>query len=198
MADERTIALYDKKVGDYVKCVAYEGVDRHLRDFIDEVAKGGTVLDLGCGPAVASMHMRKAGLKPDPIDASSGMVKLANEKFEIGARLGTFDDIAGAEIYDGVWANFSLLHAERTDLPRYLKAISTALRPSGVFHIGMKTGTGAGRDKIDRFYTYVTLIELHDMLTDAGLTVTYTDEGEGPGLAGNVEPWVICRAIKNG
>lgn len=197
MVDKRTIALYDAKVDDYAACVAYDGVDRHLADFIAEIPKGGSVLDLGCGPAVASKHMLDAGLHPDPVDASEGMVKLANEKFDISARVATFDDIEGHGKYDGVWANFSLLHAERSALPKHLNAIATALRPSGIFHIGMKTGTGASRDAIDRFYTYVGVDELHQLIADAGMTVTYTHQGEGPGLAGTIDPWVICRAVRN-
>jgi SAM-dependent methyltransferase len=198
MVDARTIALYNQKVDDYAAFTDDAGPDRHLREFIALIPQGGAVLDLGCGPAQASAHMRDAGLAPDPVDASSGMVALANEKFDIGARLGTFDDIDDTAAFDGVWANFCLLHADRADLPKYLKAIATALKPNGTFHIGMKTGTGAGRDEIDRFYTYVDVKELQDMLTTAGLTVNYTKEGEGPGLAGNVEPFVICRAIQNG
>ena len=198
MADERTIALYNAKVDDYAAFAKADGPDRHLRNFIAEIPMDGTVLDLGCGPAQASAHMRDAGLLPDPVDASSGMVDLANKKFNINARLGTFDDIDMIDVYDGVWANFCLLHADRADLPRYFDAITQALKINGTFHIGMKTGTGSARDKIDRFYTYVGVKELQDLLTAAGLTVTYIDEGEGPGLAGNVEPFVICRATKNG
>ena len=197
MADERTIALYNAKVDDYAAFTASDHADKHLTDFMAELAEGGKVLDLGCGPAIASKHLKDAGFTPDPVDASAGMVKLANEKFGVGARIATFDEITGEDIYDGVWANFSLLHAERSKLPQHLKSIALALRPDGVFHIGMKTGSGAGRDNIDRFYTYLGVDELQRLIAAAGLTVTFTEKGEGPGLAGNVEPWVICRAVKN-
>ncbi len=69
-------------------------------------------------PCTASAHMRDAGLVPirsmhrkDDHDCQ--------RKFGLPARLGEFDDIDGDEIYDGVWANFSLLHAARDDLPRH-------------------------------------------------------------------------------
>jgi SAM-dependent methyltransferase len=152
------------------------------------------VLDLGCGPANASAFMREAGLVPDPVDASAGMVRLANERYGIGARLATFDDIGGVAEYDGVWANFSLLHAARGDLPRYIAALHRALKPGGIFHIGMKTGTGEARDGIDRLYTYVGRDELTGLLTDAGFTVTDTTEGTEVGLAGTNDPFIICRA----
>jgi hypothetical protein len=108
----------------------------------------------------------------------------------------TFDEIDTVAAYDGIWANFSLLHAERADLPRHLSAIVRALRPSGILHIGLKTGYGAERDGIDRFYTYVAVPELEQLLATAGLTIIGIDLGEGKGMAGTVDPWVVMRARK--
>ncbi len=197
MTDDKTIATYDAKAADYIKLVNTDGPDASLQGFIDLMPAGGAVLDLGCGPAAASAHMRDAGLVPDPMDASQGMINLANEKFDIGARLGTFDDISGDDRYAGVWANFSLLHASRDDLPRYLGAIHTALLPGGTLHIGMKTGEGTERDGIDRLYTYVTVSELRNLLTSAGFTITFTQEGREKGMAGTLDPFVLMRGQKD-
>ncbi len=197
MPDPKTIATYDAKAADYVKLTATDAPDAALQAFIDLIPAGGRVLDLGCGPATASVHMRNAGLLPDPVDASGGMVALANETHDIGARQGTFDDIDAVATYDGVWANFSLLHAPRPELPRHLASIHMALVPGGVFHIGMKTGTGSDRDRIARLYTYVTVAELDGLLTDAGFTVIATREGAERGMAGTIDPFVIMQARKH-
>ena len=197
MTDQKTLDVYTAKAAEYAGLSGNEGPDQDLRDFMTLLPAGGRVLDLGCGPADASANMRNAGFDPDPVDASEGMVTLANDTHDIGARLGTFDDITGTAIYDGIWANFSLLHAPRDDLPRYLNALAGALRPDGIFHIGMKTGTGAKRDTIDRLYTYVTTDELNGLLTDAGLTIIDTRTGETTGLDGVVAPFVIMRARKD-
>jgi len=101
------------------------------------------------------------------------------------------------EIYHGIWANFSLLHAKRSDLPGHLDAITTALKPNGLFHIGMKTGTGAKRDGIDRFYTYYEEEELVRYLKEAGLDVFQRSTGAEKGLAGTLDPWVIMLARKS-
>ena len=196
MADARTIATYDAKAADYAALVTSDGPDKTLQSFIDLVPKGGKVLDLGCGPGTSSAHMRDAGLAPDPLDASEGMIAIAREKFGLDARIGRFDDISGVEIYDAVWANFSLLHASRKDLPRHLNALCKATKPGGILHIGMKTGDGTERDAINRLYTYVTVAELQDLLMAAGYEVTYTKEGREAGLAGTIDPFVILRAKK--
>ncbi len=197
MADEKTIAIYDAKAADYARLVTMDTPDASLQAFIDLIPAGGRVLDLGCGPAAASAHMRAAGMDPDPVDASQGMVDLANQTHDIGARLATFDDIDAEAAYAGVWANFSLLHAPRDALPRYLAALYRALAPGGIIHVGMKTGEGAGRDGIDRFYTYVTVAELEGLLTGAGFTVSFTKEGHEKGMAGTMDPFVIMRGRKH-
>ncbi|MGB3314653.1 MAG: class I SAM-dependent methyltransferase [Albidovulum sp.] len=193
-ADPRTIAVYDAKAGDYADRFASAEPDRHLSAFIAALPERAHVLDLGCGPGTASAFLRAAGHVPDPVDASPAMIALANERHAIGARLATFDDIEAVASYDGVWANFSLLHASRNDLPRHIAALHRALKPGGLFHIGMKTGTGEARDGLDRLYIYHTVAELHALLADAGFTITSTSEGHERGLAGTDDPFVIIEA----
>jgi len=198
MSDPETQAVYGAKAQDYAKMFVALEPDRLLKRFINAVAQGGamggSVLDLGCGPAHASAFMRAAGLKPDPVDAAPEMVALANETHDINARLLRFDEISGRDIYDGIWANFSLLHARRDELPLHLSALSRALRPGGVFHIAMKLGTGEKRDGLGRFYTYYSHSELTALLQDAGLSVSEIDLGSDKGLTGEIEPWVVLFA----
>lgn len=190
------MAVYARTMAGYAALTKTDAPDASLQRFIEALPEGAEVLDLGCGPAMASAHMRAAGLRPNPVDASPEMVEFANTSFDIGARIATFDDIAGADLYDGVWANFSLLHAPRADLPRHLTALAKALRPDGVLHLGMKTGAGEARDTLDRFYTYVSVSELTALVHAAGLTVTWTREGTAAGLAGTDDPFVLLHAEK--
>lgn len=192
--DPRTIAVYDARARDYDSLFGRDRPDRHLQAFIDLLPARARVLDLGCGPANASALLRDAGMMPDPVDASPEMVRLANERHAIGARRATFDDIDAVALYHGVWANFSLLHAPRTDLPRHLAALHRALRPGGILHLGMKTGAGEGRDRLGRFYTYVSLPEITGLVASAGFTRIVTEEGAEVGLAGTNDPFVILRA----
>ena len=196
--DARTIAFYDTAAERYDTLTKSGVMDARLRAFVDLIPKGGRVLDLGCGPARASVHMRAAGLHPDPVDASTGMVKLANAAHDIGARLMTFAELDAVAAYDGVWANFSLLHAAPEDLPTDIAAIHTALKPNGIFHIGMKVGDGQKRDAIERLYTYVSVDGLKSMLDHAGFDILAIEEGHEVGMAGTNDPFVIMRARKRG
>lgn len=198
MVDDKTIAFYDTAAERYANLTNTATPSDDLNAFMALLPKGAHVLDLGCGPARASYHMRAAGFRPDPVDASAGMIKIANDAHNIGARMMTFDALDAHNTYEGVWANFSLLHAPRDALPRHLSAVAGALVDSGVFHIGMKTGTGEDRDSINRKYTYVTVDELRGLLADAGFTVLNTREGTEQGCAGTIDPFVIVLARKNG
>lgn len=197
MPDAKTIAFYDHAAERYANLTQTDTPDAQLLAFMDQLPKSADVLDLGCGPARTSAHMRDAGFNPDPVDASQGMIDLANRNYQIGARLLTFDDIDMVDAYDGIWANFSLLHAPRADFPRILTALHRALRKGGIFHIALKTGTGEARDDIDRLYTYLGITELHDLLTTAGFTVIATAEGHEVGCAGTDDQFVAMRAIRN-
>ncbi|MBL4813079.1 MAG: class I SAM-dependent methyltransferase [Rhodobacteraceae bacterium] len=194
MSDEETLQVYDQSAQEYANKFNSSEPDFHLARFIAALPPGADVLDLGCGPASASAHMRAAGLRPDPVDASESMVALANEHHDIGARLARFDDITASAAYDGIWANFSLLHAPRADMPGHLAALHRALRPEGLLHLGMKLGESAGRDRLGRYYTYYSETALAQLVADAGFTITQTDKGESTGLAGPPEPWIIIFA----
>lgn len=192
--DRRTIDAYEANAATYAKRFRVVRLTPPLKAFIAALPEGARVLDLGCGPGDASAHLRSAGMRPDPVDASPAMVAMANDRHAIGARLGTFDDLNAVAAYDGVWANFSLLHAPRADLPRHLAAIHRALKPGGLFHIAMKTGSGERRDKLGRSYTYVGRQELRNSLVEAGFTVIAAANGRERGLAGTLDPFVIFRA----
>ncbi len=197
MSDAKTLGVYAAKAQEYADFNQSITGDPQLQAFIRVVQPGGTVLDLGCGPGIAAQQMARAGLVVTAIDPVPEMVALAAQKDGVTAKQASFDDLTGTGIYDGVWANFSLLHAPRGDMPRHLKNIATALRPNGVFHIGVKTGTGEHRDTLGRLYTYFTQDELTGLLADAGLTVKEHAKGRDKGLDGTLADWVCLRAWRN-
>lgn len=199
MTDKKTIDVYNAQVDSYAKLINDLPEDKILLDFISRLKPNAYVLDLGCGPAVSSATMREHSIKVDPVDASEEMIKLANKTFNIDARVALFEDIDSDDAYDGIWANFSLLHAARENFPSILKALHRSLKPQGLFHLGMKLGSGAKRDNIDRFYTYYSEKELKKILRATDFRILHIEYGEDLGLAGNVESWIAITSsvIKN-
>ena len=195
MADQKTIDAYNGQVDTYLKMVGELKVDPILLRFIDRLRVNDYVLDLGCGPALASVVMRDKGLRVDPVDAAEAMVQLANDKFNIGARQAQFNDIDAVDTYHGVWANFSLLHAQTQDLATILSALHRALTPQGLLHLGMKLGEGSKRDKYGRYYAYYSQAELELYLNGAGFDLVHAELGEARGMAGDMEPWIALTGV---
>lgn len=194
MSDTETINVYDTRAADYARENDTADNNPQLTAFIAACPAGGKVLDLGCGPGAAAKRMADSGLSVDASDASAEMIALAAKHPGVTARQATFDQIRGTAIYDGIWANFSLLHAPRAAFPDHLAALNTALKPNGIFYIGMKLGTDETRDTIGRLYTYYTADGLNDQLEQAGFTVLTQTFGESIGLDGVMADWISVAA----
>lgn len=192
--DARTIEVYDARAADYARLTKeLDGYDE-LVTFCGAMPTGGHVLDLGCGPGFYAAFMAAQGCKVDAVDASAEMVKLAAQHTGVTARHASFDDISGDAVYDGIWANFSLLHAPRDAFPKHLAALHRACKPDAKLHIGMKLGSNAGRDGIDRMYTYYQEGDLLTHLTGAGFKVDHCNHGNSPGLSGEPSDWILVTA----
>lgn len=195
MSDPETISVYNEQADKYANIVSPDALkDPHLEAFIKACASGGHVLDLGCGPGASSAIMADAGLRVDATDASEVMIDKAAKHPGVTAWQASFDQIAGEDLYDGIWASFSLLHAPRDSFPTHLSALHKALKPGAPFVIGLKLGTGMSRDRLGRLYTYYTESELTARLTESGFTVAGHDTGRGPGLDGTDSDWIVMRA----
>jgi hypothetical protein len=79
-------------------------------------------------------------------------------------------------------------------MPRHLNTLFAALKPEGLFHIALKSGSGSKRDRLGRLYTYYTDAELTVLLQDAGFTVTDRATGRDKGLNGSDADWIALRA----
>lgn len=193
-ADAQTIGVYDAQAAEYARIVTCEAADPQLAAFMRLLPSGARVLDLGCGPGHSAAQMRDGGFSVTAMDGSAEMAALAHSQFGLTVKVGDFADLSDVALYDGVWANFSLLHAPKADMPGLLKAIARALCPGGVLSVGLKTGTGEHRDKIGRFYAYYTGAEISAMLERAGFTILSSATGNGKGLDGQMWPWIVLRA----
>ena len=64
MSDEETLAVYDARVaGLYFNLTERAEIDPDLVRFMKALKKGAFVLDLGCGPGMASAILRENGFQ---------------------------------------------------------------------------------------------------------------------------------------
>ena len=195
MYDKETIEVYNNKVTDYMQLVDRPPSD-FLIDFIKRVKSNGTVLDLGCGPGNAVAEMKRWGLNPYAIDASSEMIKTVKKLYDIDAKVMTFNELDDINIYDGVYASFSLLHEKKRYFKSRLSAIYKSMKKGAIFSLGMKLGKGQGRDSLGRFYAYYSEDELLRIVKKSGFNEKMRFYGKGKGLVGNPETWIVLQLEK--
>ena len=190
MADKKTVTIYSKNIATYKKMVDKLPDIEPLNAFIDALQAGAYVLDWGSGPGYLAAEMRARGLRPLCVDASREMVEAARNDYQLDAKQAEFSHLNESEMYDGIWANFSLLHAERAAFFSHISAAATALVPSGVFYVSVKLGKGQERDELGRFYSYFSQDELEAVLGQTGFEIIDKFTGKSKGLVGKLEEWV--------
>lgn len=196
MADRQTLDVYARRAADYEQRFATDRPGRHLSRFISSLPDNARVLDLGCGTGRSAWFMQDAGCRVDAWDASPEMASLGNRTFGLAIEIRDFASLSASALYDGIFANFSLLHAPKSEMPDHLRQISRALKPGGILHIGLKTGDGEARDKLGRYYAYYQPAEIADVLQAAGLVVETSELGAEEGLDGVIAPWIVLTARK--
>ena len=165
--DPQTLAFYDREAAVYGARRLPEE-NRRLRAFLDRLAPGASVLDLGCGGGQDTAAMLAAGFEVTAVDGSPGLAAVAAERLGRPVQVLLFEDLAFEAAFDGVWANASLTHAPLHGLPDILARVRRAMRPGGLFYAGYKAGDGGARDSLGRWFSYLSEPELRAAYDAAG------------------------------
>ena len=193
-SDIKTLQVYEKQSSKYLENVTKEHPSATLKYFAANLCEESNVLDYGCGPGLSAEYLANLGHNVIAFDASKNMLELVPKHERIRCYQATFDTFSEYEIFDGIWASFSLLHAKRRDFPRLLASIKRALKPEGLFSVGLKLGTGEKRDGLGRSYTFISRNELDHLLKSSGFNVFDHILGKDIGLDGVMSEWVFAYA----
>jgi SAM-dependent methyltransferase len=92
-----------------------------------------TILDLGCGPGRDLAAFARLGHRPVGLDGAAEFVAMARAASGCEVWEQDFLKLAlPAGRFDGIYANASLFHVPRQELPRVLRELHAALKPGGV------------------------------------------------------------------
>lgn len=193
--DKQTLNFYSEFAPTYVTS-GHGKVSRHLAEFLEILPVGSRVLELGCGGGRDAQAMITAGYHVDPTDGSPSIVKKAEERLQVPVQILRFEDLDVVEEYDAVWANASLLHVPRAELPGILSKVRVALKPGGLHHATYKAGGCEGRDRHGRYFNYPSRDQLIHMYERSGAwDVISVSEYEGGGFDKGVkDPWLAIMA----
>jgi SAM-dependent methyltransferase len=164
------------------------------------VGEGGRVLEIGSGSGRDAALMEAVGLRVRRTDVTPGFVALLREQGHEADFLDPLtDDVRSPEgPYDGVWANASLLHVARPDLPVLLARLADVTRRGGHLHVSVKEGLGEGWSthgsvRAPRHFTYWQPDDLRDAVTGAGWTDVVVARSLGDG---NTQAWLEVTAVR--
>ena len=143
-----TVHAYDLDAVAYAEAspAMLGSVRADLEDLVARLGAGARVLEVGSGGGRDALVMEELGLRVRRTDITPGFVSLLRQQGLAADLLDPLvDDLSAPEgPYDAVWANASLLHVRRDDLPTVLERLAAVTRSGGVLRISLKEGDGEG------------------------------------------------------
>ena len=189
--DRITIDIYNRNAAKYADLDIDKVSLKAYRDFSHALPKNGIVLDYGCGPGYFSKKFLADGFQVDAFDASEKMIEIASNETRVNCWVSDFKSFRTTTLYDGIWANFSLLHSPKKEITPSIQKIFKSLKPHGLVGLGLKLGTGEKRDKIGRKYSYFEEEEISNILSNAGFCLMSHYLGKATGLDGESANFII-------
>lgn len=169
---------YESSAIDYAEKVESLHPYREADRFLSMIPLSGKIIDIGCGSGRDAKVFSEKGYTVTGIDFSSKMIEIAKEKApQVDFHVMDMRSLNFDSIFDGAWANASLLHISKNDFSRVLGKIFTSLKSDGLFFIKLKKGSSEGLEldarynNLKKFYSYHDEHELKGLLLAAGFTI---------------------------
>ncbi len=156
---------YSKNAAEYFDRTVDLDMQVYLDRFLELVPEGGNILDLGCGSGRDSAYFLSLGYDVTALDGSDEMCCLASVHIGQDVLCMTFSEMDFDNVFDGVWANASLLHVPENEMHDILFKIIRSLKQGGVLYMTFRYGDFEGV-KDARYYTYYRSRNLKELIAD--------------------------------
>jgi SAM-dependent methyltransferase len=187
-----TIEHYDDSADSFWTGTADHDVSQNyaaLLDHLEGVAPY-RILDLGCGPGRDLKYFRSLGHEPVGLDGSRRFVDMARRYSDCEVLHQDFLDLAlPTARFDGIFANASLFHVPRQELPRVLDKLRDSLKSDGVLFSSNPRGPNQEGWNGGRFGSYHDLAGWRHILTAASF-VELAHYYRPPGRPRAEQPWL--------
>lgn len=148
------------------------------------------ILDLGCGPGRDLAAFRDLGHHAIGLEGAPQFATMAREHSGCEVWLQDFLSLAlPPRHFDGIFANASLFHVPRQELPRVLGELHAALKPGGVLFASNPHGNNEEGWNRGRYGAYHDLEAWRTFLTAAAFT-ELEHYYRPPGLPIDQQPWL--------
>lgn len=193
-----TIDYYNSHADEYYRTTVDADLDSARRRFAAYLPIDAKVIDMGCGSGRDVLAFRNMGFNAVGLDASEGLVQLAEEKLGIPVITADMSSWVTDEPYDGIWCCASLMHLNNEDCRRFFSNLKYNLKPGGILYISVKSGIETGPDAFGRYMNNFTEKDVHELADNAeGLQLAelwYTEDT----LSRRNFKWLNVIAVKSG
>lgn len=163
-----SIDYYNRYAKIYFESTVNSDLSEARNKFMKVLPEGGTILDLGCGSGRDSLAFFEEEYEVTPLDGAEEMCALAEIHTDLEVLHMTFAELDFDEVFDGVWANASLLHVPEKDMPDILRKVGMALKPGGHLYLSVKEGDFEGI-RGGRYFVDYSKRKLIDLLESTGI-----------------------------
>ncbi|MDF2539019.1 MAG: class SAM-dependent methyltransferase [Herbinix sp.] len=147
-----SIEYYNQNAIKYFELTVNLDLKENWDRFIQLLPEGASILDLGCGSGRDSAYFISQGFFVTAMDASEEMCSLAS--IHIGQEVLnlSFAEIDFDEVFDGIWACASLLHAASSEMEDIMYKIINSMKKDGVLFMSFYYGDFEG-ERDGRYFT---------------------------------------------
>lgn len=195
----RTLQYYEKNASNFCAGTKRHDVSQNIRSLLDHISGSAPyrILDFGCGPGRDLFQLMDMGHIPVGLDGSAMFVTMARQFSGCEVLHQEFLELdLPMTHFDGVYANASLFHVPRQELPRVLREIWETLKPGGILFTSNPRGNNEEGWSGDRYGCFHDLEQWRKHIVDAGFQ-ELLHYYRPPGKPRQQQPWLatVCRKL---
>ena len=190
--EAQTLGSYRDRAQPFWEGTRDHDVSQNVEALLEAIPGDGPfrILDLGCGPGRDLMDFKSRGHHPVGLDGAPEFVEMASRHAGVPVWQQSFLSLDLPErAFDGVFANASLFHVPRQELPRVLRELFACLREGGVLFSSNPRGDGREGWNGERYGAYHSFEQWSAYTTGAGFEAV-AHYYRPPGLPRAEQPWL--------
>lgn len=188
----RTVSHYDARAEIFWRDTRDHDVSQNLEALLKSLVGSPPfcILDFGCGPGRDLIALKTLGHQPIGLDGAAHFVEMARQNSGCEVWHQDFLKLHLPEsFFDGIFANASLFHLPRQELPRVLRELWATLKTDGVLFSSNPRGDNQEGWNGERYGSYHDWPTWREFVTAAGF-VEIHHYYRPTGLPREQQPWL--------